>query len=166
MDNRVKINNLEDLKRERLRLRLLAKEQEDFLGNQYDLLRKKVAAPVRIFNTVVSYIPGVSTIQALFSAKPGKSDNLFSKIANLAIPLVANRFLPRKTGLMTRGIFSFLAKQITALLTSGKLSEIISQITSALQRPASKKTTHPLAKDKKGATKEEDFGIPPDSETY
>src|SRR5690554_7320553 len=109
MENRVKVNSLADLRREKQRLRLLAREQENYLGDQYELLRHKVAAPVRLFNTVTSYIPGVGTIQALFAAKPGKNASIGAKIANLLVPLVANRFLPRKTGMMTRGLFSFLA---------------------------------------------------------
>ncbi len=163
MENRIRVNSLADLRREKQRLRLLAREQESYLADQYELLRHKVAAPVRVFNTVASYIPGVGALQALFTAKPGKNSSIGAKIANVLVPLLANRFLPRKTGLMARGLFSFLTKQVTALLTNGKLSDTIAQITASLQRPASK-PAHPFAKRKR--PKEADYGIPPDSETY
>lgn len=163
MENRVKVNSLADLRREKQRLRLLAREQEHYLGNQYELLRHKVAAPVRVFNTVASYIPGVGAIQALFAAKPGKNTSIGAKIANVLVPLMANRFLPRKTGMMARGLFSFLAKQVTALLTSGKLSETISQLTASLQKTAPKPSR---SASKRKRREETDYGIPPDSETY
>lgn len=166
MDNRVKISNLDDLIRERQRLRLLARGQEGYLTHQYVLLRKKVSAPVRAVNNLLSYIPGVSTIQALFTAKTGQSNTVIGKIVNVLIPLLANRFLPRKTGMMTRGIFSLLTKQVTALLTSGKLADIITQLTNTLKKPAKAKQSPLKRRHKKGPAKTQDFGIPPDSETY
>ncbi len=163
MENRVKVNNLADLRREKQRLRLLAREQEHYLADQYDLLRHKVAAPARMFNTVASYIPGVGALQALFTAKPGQNNSIVAKIANVLVPLLANRFLPRKTGLMARGLFSFLAKQVTALVTNGKLGETLAQLTATLQG-SSAKSPRPFPRRRR--RKETDYGIPPDSETY
>lgn len=166
MSNPVKINSMEDLRREKLRLRLLANEQEGYLLNQYGLLRKKVSAPIRMLNNIASYIPGVNAVQAIFSSKPGKNTGVGAQIVNVLLPLLANRFLPRKSGLMTRGLFSFLAKQVTALLTSGKLTDMVSQITALFQKPVHEKA-HPFAKRRRnGRAKAQDFGIPPDSETY
>jgi hypothetical protein len=164
MENRIRVNSLADLRHEKQRLRLLAREQEGYLADQYELLRHKVAAPARAFNTIASYIPGVGALQALFTAKPGTNNSIGAKIVNVLVPLLANRFLPRKTGLMARGLFSFLTKQATALLTNGKLSETIDQITAVLQRKPASKPAHPFGKRKR--PKEADYGIPPDSETY
>lgn len=163
MENRVKVNNLADLRKEKQRLRLLAREQEHYLADQYDMLSRKVAAPIRMFNTVASYIPGMGALQALFTAKPGQNNGIVAKIANMLIPLLANRFLPRKTGLMARGLFSFLTRQVTALVTNGKLGETLAHLAATWQKPSTK-PSRPFPRRRR--RKETDYGIPPDSETY
>lgn len=134
MKRKVKINTIDDLRNERNRLKALTKAQEGYLSDQYSLLGKKVAAPVRIFNMVASNIPGVGVIQDLLSAKSSKHTGIGAKIVHVIAPLIANRFLPKKSGLMVRGIFSFLAKQTAVLATSGKLSEFLSNATSLIKK--------------------------------
>lgn len=155
MRNEAKINNLNDLKLEVARLKLLAKEQESYLSDQYDLLGQKIAFPVRVVNSLTSNIPGLSALQGLFTINR-KNEGIGAKFFRIALPFVVNRFFFRKAGFIKKGLFTLLSKQVAGLLTAGKLPGIINSLASFIK---------PGKKDGR-KKRPEDYGIPPESETY
>ena len=100
---RNRISNITDLQAEIARLKVQKKkEQEQFLINQYQLLKHKVETPARIFNMVASNVPGVDMVKGIFSTigsknTSGKSDWL-TKTLQLGLPLVLNKTLLRNAG--------------------------------------------------------------------
>ena len=152
-----KIKNLADLRMEIGRLQKLAKEQEDYLGDQYRLFNDKLAAPAHFVKSLISWVPGADLMKGLF-AKGNKSEDWLSKSLRIGLPVVLNRFLLRKAGFLKRAIVTLLSQQAAGALNKERVNGLIAKIADFI-RP--KKRKHNPVTQRKV-----DYGIPPDSETY
>lgn len=170
---KVNINNSEDLKSELLRLSRLKKEQELYLGDQYKLLRHKIAAPSRVIGAVASAIPGVGLVKGLFSSigdsqktktsSNGKSDWL-TKITQIGLPLVLNRTMLKNSGWLKKTLVLLASEGAAGQVTKDNVSSWVGKLANFVRPNKSKK------KHKKVKPLEEEevpsFGFPPNSETY
>lgn len=150
-----KIKNLGDLRLEIARLNTLAKAQESYLSDQYQLLSEKVAAPVRFIKSLTTWIPGGSFAKGLFE-KSNKDEDWLSRMLRIGLPLVLNRFFLRKAGFIKRALVTLLSQQAAGALNKDTVAGIISKVANFV-RPPAKRRKRPRHKD---------YGIPPDSETY
>lgn len=171
---KVNINNTEELKIELVRLSRLKKEQESYLGDQYKLLKNKVETPSRVINAVASNMPGVSLIKGLFSSVTAskstehnsheKSDWL-NKATRIGLPLLLNRTLLKNSGWLKKSLVLLASEGAVGQINQDKISSFVGKITDYI-RPKKSKKKH---KKIKGLEEEQDtqnFGIPPESETY
>ncbi|WP_257670757.1 hypothetical protein [Parapedobacter tibetensis] len=150
-----KIKNLNDLRLEIVRLNVLAKEQENYLNDQYSLFNDKIEAPIRFFKSAVSWVPGVNVAKNLF-AKGDKDEDWVTKVFRIGLPVILNRFFLRKSGLFKRALVTMLSQRAAGALNKDSISDLISKLAGFI-RPAMSK---------KKSSKHVDYGIPPDSETY
>lgn len=150
-----KIKNLDDLRLEITRLKLLASEQESYLGDQYKLFNEKIEAPVRFLKTVLSWVPGVGVAKNLL-AKGSKDEDWVTKAFRIGLPVVLNRFFLRKAGFIKRALVTLASQQAVGALNKDGLSNLVTKVADFIR---------PSKKGRK-ATKHVDYGIPPDSEAY
>lgn len=149
-----KIKNLGDLRLEITRLQALSKEQEQYLGDQYQLLSEKVAAPVRFIKSLATWVPGVNFTKGLLE-KGNKDEDWVSKALRIGLPVVLNRFFLRKAGFIKRALVTLLSQQAAGALNKDTVASLISKVADFVR---------PAARRRKRA-RNKDYGIPPDSET-
>ncbi|MVZ66285.1 hypothetical protein GQF61_10485 [Sphingobacterium sp. DK4209] len=182
---RIKISNITDLQSEIARLKGKKKEQERFLVDQYQLLKHKVEAPARIFNMVVSNVPGVDMVKGLVSGigslKGTKKSDWLTKTVQLGLPLVLNRTLLRNAGWLKKGLVLFASETAAREVNQTTVSSIIDKITSFVKPKKKKKKDkvadeiertevapplHPPMITAEESVQDNAYGIPKDSETY
>lgn len=151
-----KIKDLNDLRVEIARLKTLAGEQERYLGDQYQLLSEKIAAPARFVRSLVTWVPGANFAKGLFE-KGTKDEDWLSKTLRIGLPVVLNRFFLRKAGFVKRALVTLLSQQAAGALNKDTVAGLISKVADFV-RPSSAKRRKPA--------RTTDYGIPPDSETY
>ena len=149
-----KIKNLSDLRLEIARLKALSGEQERYLGDQYHLLREKVAAPARFVRSLAQWVPGVNFTKGLFE-KGSKDEDWLSRSLRIGLPVILNRFFLRKAGFIKRALVTLLSQQAAGALNKDNIAGIISKVAEFIRPPAKRRKR----------ARNEDYGIPPDSET-
>ncbi|MBK1440524.1 hypothetical protein JHJ32_11045 [Parapedobacter sp. ISTM3] len=150
-----KIKNLADLRAEIYRLKALAKEQEEYLSDQYHLFNEKAAAPVRFVKSLISWIPGTAAVRELF-AKGKKEEDWLNKALRIGLPLVLNRFFLRRAGFLKRALVTLASQQAAGVLNKDRMSSLINKVADFVRPSKSSRKTR----------RHVDYGIPPDSETY
>lgn len=170
---RININNSEDLKNEISRLSRLKIEQEEYLSDQYVLLRNKIETPSRVLGAVASNIPGIGLVKGLFSgigAVAKKSDHesgskdWLTRIFQVGVPLVLNKTLLKNSGWLKKSLVLLASEGAASNINQDKVSSVITKVANFI-RPKKKKSH----RDIESLEEEQDtvnFGIPPDSETY
>lgn len=159
-----KINNADDLRLEILRLNLLAKEQEAYLGNQYQLLKQTVETPLHLINNAISWLPGGALIQELFSKKDKSDKDWVSRLFSVGSSAVLNRFLLKRSGFIKRLMLTFLSEQAAGMMNKDRVTTLISKVADYIRSGNNKKEKEKLAKQEEPSAMAPDFGIPPDSE--
>lgn len=171
---KIKIKNSEELKKELLRLTLLKKEQEAYLAQQYTLLKNKVETPARVFNAVVSNVPGVGMIKGLFSTSASgggktsasnKSDWL-TKASQIVLPLVLNRTLLKKSGWLKKTLVLLASEGAASQINKDKISSVVNKVAEFIRPKKSSKKKHKNIKPLEEEPEDSNLGIPPLSETY
>lgn len=171
---RNKINNIEDLLSEISRVDALREEQEAYLKNQYDLLKKKVEQPFRIAGRIFDFVPGVGLLKSATSAirksETGKADWL-TRSLQLIMPLVLNRTVLRNAGWFKKVAVALASETAVSQVNKSSVSAAISGIANFI-RPKNKKKAKVYAAQAPGQITAEEavesnvYGIPKDSETY
>ena len=154
MKTKKEIHNIEDLRAEIARLKVLKFEQEAYLGDQFDLLEYKLEAPMRLYERITSFFPSVKEA-FLTNGKSAGSDWVTNSL-RVGLPFLFNKVLFRKAGFIKKGLLLLASQQAAGFLNKDILAEGIDKITSLIHR-SSKRTKK---------KRETDYGIPPDSETY
>lgn len=152
------IRNINSLDEEVVRLKALAKEQEGYLGDQYDLLNQKVSKPIRVVSSFFGKFPGLKTVQSLLpDGTVAKKEGIVAKVIRFIVPFIVNRIFLRKAGFIKRGAFTLLANQVAGFIASGQLVSVVSGLASSIR---------PKKKTVKQKFKDAVYNMPPDSETY
>lgn len=174
-----KINDLDQLRLEIVRLKMLKRSQEAYLTDQYEALKDKVDAPVRFFNRLISWVPGVDVAKSLFAntGSNGAKKDWVSKIFSVMSTALLNRLFLRRAGLIKRLLFSTATQQAAGMINKDTLTSMISSLAGLIRNSGSKKSRAPrnasaarrrAAKDQAnqdmGSAKAPDFGVPPDCE--
>ncbi len=145
---KAKIKSLEDLQGEIIRLSLQKHEQEKFLENQFFLLKNKIEAPVRIFNSITSSIPGVGfatdLVKNAFSKNPDiSSGDLFTRIARIGVPLLLNRTVLRNSGWLKKALLLLVSETAAGQVTKDTVSGALNKFAKFI-RPKKKKYKKPI----------------------
>lgn len=154
MTNR-NINNVDELRAEISRLKLLQSEQEGYLKDQFELFQQKIESPIHFFNKVTSWFP------------TGKKEDLDPTFGNsrvdwvtnsfrVALPFLFNKVLFRKAGFIKKTLLLLASQKAAGAINQDRLSGIISKVSSLIRPTKKRKVKNDM----------KDYGIPPDSETY
>src|SRR5690606_16974623 len=127
-----KIKNLDDLRLEIGRLKVLAREQEQYLNDQYLLFNEKIESPIRFFKSAISWVPGVDFAKHVFT-KGSAGEDWVSKVFRIGLPVVLNRFFLRKAGFIKRALVTLLSQQVASVLNKGTVSDIMEKVNHLIQ---------------------------------
>lgn len=152
MKNKKEIHNIEELRAEIARLKVLKFEQEVYLEDQFNHLQHKMEAPMRLYDRIVSFFP--SAKEAFLPDTKSLGSDWVTNSLRVGLPFLFNKVLFKKAGFIKKGLLLIASQQAASFLNKDRLAEIIDKITSLIQ-----------PKDRRNK-KETDYGIPPDSETY
>lgn len=153
-NNRSSIRNVDELRAEIARLKLLQKEQESYLSDQFILLQDKVESPIRFVNNLTSWFPKINHNMNSFGTTDSNSDWVTNSL-RVGLPFLFNKVLFRKAGFIKKALLLIATQKLAGGINQDKITKIIDKLTDII-RPKAKK-----------ASKEtRDYGIPPDSETY
>src|SRR5690606_8306812 len=142
MKNSQKINNLQDLKVEIARVNQRRREQEAYLTEQYDLLKKKIDAPARFFRNLTSNIPGAGVVKGVVNGigkvTQGKDADWLTNVLQIGAPIVLNSTLLRKAGWVKKALVLLASETAIGQVNQNRISNVISKV-SAFIRPKDKK---------------------------
>lgn len=169
---RNQINNLDDLLNEIARVDTLREEQEEYLADQFRLLKEKVEAPIRMANRVFDFIPGSNMLKSAVSVVRKTSDkksDWLTKLLQFATPMVLNRTILRNAGWFKKAAVVLASETAVSQVNKSSISSAVSGLANLI-RPKNKPKK--LAKKLSGEITAEEgveankYGIPKDSETY
>lgn len=153
--NNRSIKNVDELRAEIIRLKLLQKEQESYLNDQFILLKDKAESPIRFINNLTSWFPKINHNINSFGAGAKDSDSDWvTNSLRVGLPFLFNKILFRKAGFIKKALLLIATQKMAGGINQDKIAKIIDKLTDII-RPKTKKTKEA-----------KDYGIPPDSETY
>lgn len=146
------ITNIKDIKAEIRRLKLLRTEQENYLSDQYFLLKHQVEKPVRIFNSVFSSIPGVDMAKELFrsNAENGTKADWVTKALRLGTPFLLNRTLLRRAGWLKKLIVMTLSEGAISGMNKNFFTNLIEKFKPKKKKIKKKMTADPIDWEQEG----------------
>ncbi len=185
LNKRSSITNIDELAAEISRLKAKKTEQEQFLGNQYQLLKHKIEAPSRILNMVFNRVPGVSAVKGLISGigevTSGKhKGDWLTKTLQVGLPLVLNKTVLKNSGWIKKGLVLLASETAASQVNQSSVSSVIGKLTELIKpKKKKKKVKEPIGEvinptapiNPPMITAEESvqdniYGIPKDSEAY
>ncbi|MDB5133465.1 MAG: hypothetical protein JWP37_68 [Mucilaginibacter sp.] len=138
----ISIKNINDLKAEIIRLRVIEQQQSEGL-------KARVSSPSALFHTAISLFPK--------SSSPGDdsknsifNQDFFGILSRVLLPLTLNKTLFRNSNFVVKALVGFLSQKASHFISEDSVTGLISKVKSIFEKK-NKKT---------------DYGIPPDSETY
>lgn len=147
MSKKYNIHNLEDLHAEVRNLKASYRAQE--------LMLKQDAKTYLHQFTIGGLIKKYATPSAF--VKLDDKLNISSKIMSLVLPLIMNNTFFRGSGLITKALVGLASGKVGKTLDAEHLSAIVNSVKSWFSGSKKKKAK---------SAQYEDYGIPPDSETY
>lgn len=163
MKKELRINSIDELRLEIARLKVQAREQEEYLSGQYDALKSSLEKPLNFVNNLISWIPGVDFAKELAGSGAKKNGgDWVSRIFSAGSVAILNRLFLRRAGFIKRILLSAFAQQAGSLMNQERAGSLIKLLTDYIRGDKKEK------KDRSGLAKGEpiapDFGIPPESE--
>ncbi|MBM3403179.1 MAG: hypothetical protein FJY21_12905 [Bacteroidetes bacterium] len=152
---RTRIQNSDDLKAEILRLRNLRSDIEADLKGETEHLINRFRIPLMLFSKLNHWV------SPLF--KPGKSEagslnqDWVSSVFKIALPVLMNKLIFPKSGVFLKSVIELLSQNTAKKINKDVLSDLINKLSEWIKSGNRRKS--------RGA-EIEDYGIPPDSETY
>lgn len=145
------IRNKQDLKREVQKLNQVKRQQEEFLMDQYHLLKQKVNAPLRFANKFMDFVPGADFAKGLFSFKDYKNieqdKDWLSKGFRIILPFFLNKTILRKSGWLKKALVFIASDGVIGQLNKDKAANILDKVTSFIspkKKKKRKKDTSPI----------------------
>lgn len=149
---RTKIQNIDDLREEVLRLGVKRTELESDLRVESQKIISKMRVPLMLLRKMNDFF-GVSR------DKNGKKDgdDWVSSIFRIGLPVMMNRFLFPKSGFIVKSFIELISQNAAKTVNKDLMSGVLEKLSEWIKSPRTKTKKEPeLA----------DYGIPPDSETY
>jgi len=149
---RIKIQNIDDLREEVVRLEVVRTEIETELKDEAQKITSKIQIPLMLLRKLNNFFAGSKD-------KSGKKEgeDWVTSIFRIGLPLMLNRFLFPKSGFIVKSIIELISQTTAKTVNRDLMIELIEKITQWIKSTG---TTN------KKETEMVDYGIPPDSETY
>ncbi|MBU2046953.1 MAG: hypothetical protein KJ712_09515, partial [Bacteroidetes bacterium] len=148
-----KIENLEQLRSEIAILKLKKAEDEIYFNQSFQKVKNVVETPTRWFNNVLSFL-GLNS-----ESEKGKvKADWITSVGRIALPFLLNKTVLRGRGFFVRALVALISQKSINSKNFNKnvLSHWVDNLTEWIESSV---------KDKK-KSKNIDYGIPPESETY
>ena len=124
---------------------------------QEEVLKEKISSPKEIFKTITHLFKSDSGKRQSFVSELINQD-LITNITRVILPLILNGVVFKKSGFIVKTLMTFVSQKAAAQVNSHTLSGIVDKVTGIFKK-----------KDKSQGeivNVKNDYGIPPDSETY
>jgi len=152
---RTRIQNSDDLRTEILRLRTLRSEIEGELKYETDRIASRFRVPLMLFSKINDW---VSPMFKPNRNEPGSlQQDWVTSIFRIGLPVVMNKFIFPKSGFLLKSVVEYLSHILAKTINKYILRDLINQFSKWIKSTKRKKKQDPGI---------DDYGIPPDSETY
>jgi hypothetical protein len=149
---RTKIQNIDDLREEVIRLGVKRVEMETDLKIEVDKITSRIRLPLMLLRKLNDFLGGSRD-------KSGKKvgEDWVSSIFRIGLPVMMNRFLFPKSGFIVKSVIELISQNAAKTVNKDLMSGVLEKLSEWIKSPRTKTKKEPeLA----------DYGIPPDSETY
>jgi hypothetical protein len=149
---RIKIQNIDDLREEVVRLEVVRTEIETELKVEAQKITSKIRIPLILLRELNNFFAGSKD-------KSGTKDgeDWVTSIFRIGLPLMLNRFLFPKSGFIIKSIIELISQTTAKTVNADLMVQIIEKISRWIKSTGSRN---------KKEAEMVDYGIPPDSETY
>jgi hypothetical protein len=149
---RIKIQNIDDLREEVVRLEVVRTEIETELKIEVQKITSKIRIPLMLLRKLNNFFAGSKD-----KSRTKDGEDWVTSIFSIGLPLLLNRFLFPKSGFIVKSIIELISQTTAKTVNTDLIVEIIEKVSQWIKSTGSRNK------------KEEemvDYGIPPDSETY
>jgi hypothetical protein len=148
----IKIQNIDDLREEVVRLEVVRTEIETELKVEAQKITSKIRIPLILLRKLNNFFAGSKD-----KSRTKDGEDWVTSIFSIGLPLLLNRFLFPKSGFIVKSIIELISQTTAKTVNTDLIVEIIEKVSQWIKSTGSRNK------------KEEemvDYGIPPDSETY
>ena len=149
---RIKIQNIDDLREEVVRLEVVRTEIETELKVEAQKITSKIRIPLILLRKLNNFFAGSKD-----KSRTKDGEDWVTSIFSIGLPLLLNRFLFPKSGFIVKSIIELISQTTAKTVNTDLIVEIIEKVSQWI------KSTGSRNKKEAGMV---DYGIPPDSETY
>ena len=149
---RIKIQNIDDLREEVVRLEVVRTEIETELKVEAQKITSKIRIPLMLLRKLNNFFAGSKD-----KSRTKDGVDCVTIIFSIGLPLLLNRFLFPKSGFIVKSIIELISQTTAKTVNTDLIVEIIEKVSQWIKSTGSRNK------------KEEemvDYGIPPDSESY
>jgi hypothetical protein len=149
---RIKIQNIDDLREEVVRLEVVRTEIETELKVEAQKITSKIRIPLILLRKLNNFFAGSKD-----KSRTKDGEDWVTSIFSIGLPLLLNRFLFPKSGFIVKSIIELISQTTAKTVNTDLIVEIIEKVSQWIKSTRSRNK------------KEEemvDYGIPPDSESY
>jgi hypothetical protein len=149
---RIKIQNIDDLREEVVRLEVVRTEIETELKIEVQKITSKIRIPLMLLRKLNNFFAGSKD-----KSRTKDGEDWVTIIFSIGLPLLLNRFLFPKSGFIVKSIIELISQTTAKTVNTDLIVEIIEKVSQWIKSTGSR-----------NKKKEEmvDYGIPPDSESY
>ncbi len=149
-----KIQNIDDLRSEIIRLRMKRTEQENDLEIEIQKITAKFRYPIILLSKVNDWFGGFAGND---KGKDKKDHDWVTNAMRVGIPMFVNRFFFPGSGIIMKSLVALVSQRAAKTVHKDMFTDLIGKVTDWI-KPAEPRT--------RKSTVLPDYGIPPDSETY
>lgn len=153
---KTKIRNIDELRAEVIRLQEQRSEMEADMQIELNKLASKIKLPLMFFGKISEWASSFLGIKSK-NDEASDSGDWVSGIFRMGLPLLMNRLVFPKSGFLAKTILGLITERAAGTINKDLLSSVISKITDTIKGSKRRKKDGPDL---------DDYGIPPDSETY
>lgn len=140
-----KINSIGDLRSEIIRLQADVEERETLIQQDFNEIAEQIRAPFQFVKKIGSWFGGTGTGHDETSA------DWFTMVAKLGFPYLMNKIFFKRSGIIMKALVALASQKAAEGLNFSTVSSWIEQLNSWIKKRREAKN---------------DYGIPPDSETF
>ena len=154
-----RINNIDDLRSEILRLELERFRQEAVIEQDVKQIIYKFKAPFRFVDKVTAFFgKGLGTDHGAGAAPEHETQpDWLTNLLRVGLPVVLNKLVFRNSGFIMKSLVTILSQKAAKNINKDSISGLIDKGADFIRNFKNKKALSRL---------HADYGIPPDSETY
>ena len=153
---KAKIRNIDELRTEIIRLQEQRSEMEADMQIEVNKLVSKIKLPLMLFGKMSEWATSLLGVKSK-NDEASDSGDWVSGIFKMGLPFLMNRFVFPKSGFLAKTVLGLITERAAGTINKDLLSSVISKIADTIKGAKRRKKDGPEL---------DDYGIPPDSETY